>query len=62
MKNNQLLDVLTRQGVLIAVNIRYWRAQKKLNAQDIGIDPDDVTAQLICLGHKRLLPNIRTYG
>jgi len=29
-----------REGVLIAVNIRYWQAQKKLNAQDIGIDPD----------------------
>ena len=56
MKNNQLLDVLTRQGVLIAVNISYWQAQKKLTAQDIGIDPDDVTERLISLGHKRLLP------
>ena len=36
MKNNQLLDVLTREGVLIAVNIRYWRAWKKLNAQDVS--------------------------
>ena len=26
--NQQLLDVLTRQGVLIAVNIRNWRARK----------------------------------
>ena len=56
MNNNHLLDVLTREGVLIAVNIRYWRAQKKLTAQDIGIDPDDVTERLISLGHKRLLP------
>lgn len=29
---DHLLDVLTREGVLIAVNLRYWRAQKKLNA------------------------------
>ena len=56
MNNIQLLDVLTRQGVLISVNIRYWRAQKKLTAQDISIDPDDVTERLISLGHKRLLP------
>ena len=56
MNNTQLLDVLTRQGVLIAVNIRYWRARKKLTAQDIGIDPDDLTERLISLGHKRLLP------
>ena len=37
-----MLGVLCRfrEGVLIAVNIRYWQAQKKLNAQDIGIDPD----------------------
>lgn len=54
MNNNHLLDVLTRQGVLISVNIRYWRAQKKLTAQDIGIDPD--VTRLIILGHKRLLP------
>ena len=40
--NQQLLDVLTREGVLVAVNVRYWRARKKLDAQDVGLDPDDV--------------------
>ena len=25
--NQQLLDVLTREGVLVAVNVRYWRAR-----------------------------------
>ena len=60
--NNNLLDVLTREGVLIAVNIRYWRARKKLNAQDVGLDPDAVAQRLIRLVHKRLLPNIRTCG
>jgi hypothetical protein len=54
--NNNLLNVLTREGVLISVNIRYWRAHKKLQAQDIGLDPDDVTDRLISLGHKRLMP------
>ena len=54
--NQQLLDVLTREGVLVAVNVRYWRARKKLDAQDVGLDPDDVTERLISLGHKRLLP------
>ncbi len=53
MPNNQnLLDVLTREGVLLSV--RYWRAAKKLQAQDLGLDPDDVTDRLISLGHKRL--------
>ena len=56
MNNPQLLDVLTREGVLVAVNVRYWRARKKLDAQDVGLDPDDVTERLISLGHKRLLP------
>ena len=45
--NQQLLDVLTREGVLVAVNVRYWRARKKLDAQDVGLDPDDVTERLI---------------
>ena len=57
MKQNQnLLDVLTREGVLINVSVRYWRAAKKLNPQDLGLDPDDVTDRLISLGHKRLVP------
>ena len=51
-----LLDVLTREGVLINVSCRYWRAAKKLQAQDLGLDPDDVTDRLISLGHKKLLP------
>ena len=38
--NRQLLDVLTREGVIVAVNVRYWRARKKLDAQDVGLDPD----------------------
>jgi len=56
MANNHLLDVLTREGVLINVNIRFWRAQKKLNAEDIGLNRDDVNTRLISLGHKKLLP------
>ncbi len=54
--NNQLLDVLTREGVLINVSVRYWRAAKKLRAEDLGLDPNDVTDRLISLGHKKLLP------
>jgi len=52
---NQLLDVLTREGVLITVSVRYWRAAKKLQAEDLGLDPKDIT-DLISLGHKKLLP------
>ena len=53
---NNLLDVLTREGVLVNVSVRYWRAQKKLNAEDIGLDREDVNSRLISLGHKKLLP------
>ena len=47
------LPVTGRAGML---NGRYWRAAKKLQAQDLGLDPDDVAERLISLGHKRLLP------
>ena len=58
--NSDLLKVLTREGVLINVSVRYWRANKKLNAQDLGLDPDKVSNRLISLGHKRLLPREAT--
>ena len=57
---NPLLQSLTRQGVLISVNVRYWRAHKKLKAEDIGLEPDKVSDRLISLGHKRLLPKEAT--
>lgn len=56
MNTNNLIDVLSREGVLISVSCRYWRAAKKLQAADLGLDPDDVAERLISLGHKRLLP------
>jgi hypothetical protein len=54
--SNQLLEVLTREGVLINVSVRFWRGCKKLKPEDVGLDPDDVSDRLISLGHKRLLP------
>lgn len=56
MHDNQLLDVLARQGVLLNVSVRFWRAAKKLKAEDLGLDPDTVTNHLISLGHKKLIP------
>ena len=47
MSNNHLLEVLTREGVLLNVSVRFFRAAKKLQAQDLGLDPDDVTDRLI---------------
>jgi len=55
-----LLDILTREGVLITVSVRYWRGTKKLNAEDVGLNPDSVSDRLISLGHKRLLPKEAT--
>lgn len=56
MNDNQLLDVLAREGVLLNVSVRFWRAAKKLKAEDLGLDPDTVTDHLISLGHKKLVP------
>lgn len=56
MSNNQLLDALTREGVLINVSVRYWRAAKKLSPEDLGLNDQQVNNRLISLGHKRLLP------
>lgn len=56
----QLLPLLTREGVLIKVSIRFWRGCKKLKAEDIGLKSSDVSDRLISLGHKRLLPKEST--
>src|SRR6266571_2721444 len=58
--NNDLLQILTREGVLVSVSIRYWRGCKKLCAEDIGLDSRKVSDRLISLGHKRLLPKEAT--
>ena len=61
MENNRdLLQVLTREGVLLSVSVRYWRGCKKLNAEDLGLDSRKVSDRLISLGHKRLLPKEAT--
>jgi len=54
--NDHLLAVLTREGVLIKVSVRYWRGTKKLKPEDIGLKESDLSDRLISLGHKRLLP------
>ncbi len=53
---NTLLDALTCRGVLLNVSIRFWRARKKLNPEDLGLTQAQVNDRLISLGHKRLLP------
>ncbi len=58
--NQDLLRVLTREGVLITVSVRFWRGCKKLKAEDIGLNPGDLSDRLISLGHKRLLPKEAT--
>ena len=54
--SENLLGVLTREGVLVKVSISFWRGCKKLRPEDIGLDPGNVSDRLISLGHKRLLP------
>ncbi|MBE0542251.1 MAG: hypothetical protein IH623_12760 [Verrucomicrobia bacterium] len=48
---NPLLQSLTREGVLINVSVRFWRAHKKLRAEDLGLEPNKVSDRLISLGH-----------
>jgi hypothetical protein len=59
-QNQALLEVLTREGVLINCSVRYWRGCKKLQPEDLGLDSQDVSVRLISLGHKRLLPKEAT--
>jgi len=54
--NQDLLSLLTREGVLIKVSVSYWRGHKKLKAEDIGLEKKQLSDRLISLGHKRLLP------
>jgi Protein of unknown function (DUF3150) len=58
--NHDLLRVLTREGVLISVSVRYWRGCKKLRPEDLGLSASKVSDRLISLGHKRLLPKDAT--
>lgn len=51
-----LLEAVCRQGVLVATSVRYWRGCKRLNPEDLGLDPSHVSDRLIQLGHKRLIP------
>jgi len=56
MSRNQIIDALTREGVLYNVTVRYWRAARKLKPEDLGLADGRVNSRLISLGHKRLLP------
>jgi hypothetical protein len=51
-----LLAVLTREGVLINASVRYPRFHKKLAPADLGLSPEQVSERLVSLGHKKLLP------
>ena len=55
-QNQTLLDAVCRRGVLVATSVRYWRGCKRLNPEDLGLDPAHVSDRLIQLGHKRLIP------
>jgi hypothetical protein len=44
--SDHLFSVLTREGVLINVSVRYWRVQKKVRPEDLGLDGDSVSASL----------------
>ena len=58
--DSPLLSLLTREGVLVKVSVRYWRGCKKLKAEDLGLKSADISDRLISLGHKRLLPREST--
>jgi hypothetical protein len=47
MSDNQLLNVLTREGVLIKVSVSFRRGCKKLKPEDIGLKAGDLSDRLI---------------
>lgn len=51
-----LLELVSKEGLLLNVSVRYWRAAKKLVASDIGLADEDINRDLVSLGHKKLLP------
>jgi hypothetical protein len=51
-----LLELVGKEGVLLNVSVRYWRAARKLQAADIGLAAENIDDALIRLGHKRLVP------
>lgn len=51
-----LLDAVCRRGVLVSTSVRFWRGCKRLNPEDLGLNPANVSDRLIQLGHKRLIP------
>ena len=51
-----LLELVTKSGVLISLRVRYWRAHKMLKPEDVGMAPTDVNRDLVSLGHKKLIP------
>jgi hypothetical protein len=55
-QNNEVFEALAREGVLITVNLSYWRGHKKLKPEEVGLEPSKISDRLVCLGHKRLLP------
>lgn len=56
MENNQLLEGICQRGVLVSTSVKYWRGCKRLKAEDLGLNPSDVSERLIRLGQKRLIP------
>ena len=54
--SQDILSILTREGVLISASVRYPRFHKKLAPADLGLSPDQVSERLVSLGHKKLLP------
>ena len=48
-----LVDALVRKGVLVTLHIGRWRARRKLDPEDLGLDPrtSDAIFRSIELGH-----------
>ena len=49
---------LMREGVVVKLHVRRWRAKSRLDLNDLGLpsEADDLIGDLLNLGDKRLLP------
>lgn len=59
-RKEEIMDIvnsLFRTGAVIKVDVHIWSAKKKLNPEDLGIDPNDINEHLVSLGSKWLIPS-----
>lgn len=53
---SKVYENLLKKGSVFILDISFWGGRKKLRAEEIGMNPDEVNDSLISLGSKYLIP------